>query len=187
MGFLEDLSLETKRRRKKYPKKYAGFKRYKFYEIRPLSDILKALEYQFANVLYNTDVCLIMAKKYKGNMYKYTVIYDLEKYKALRITDELLVSYNLGREFEHEFKLEELGKIPTIDVVICDNTMEDSVKYSILNTKYEAGKYYRVGLCYDVTYHILLQFMQSKEIGEMYSNFKWAVYHDIGAKDVEDV
>ncbi len=187
MGFLEDLSLETKRRRKKYPKKYEGFKRYKFYEIKPLSDILKILEYQFANVLYNTEVCLVMAKKYKGYMYKYTIIHDLSKYRALRLTDEMLVSYNLGREFEHDFKLEELGKIPTIDVIICDNVEADSIKYSILNTTFEAKKYYRVGLCYDINYHILLQFMQSKEMIDMYSNFKWAIYHDIGAKDVEDV
>ena len=32
MGFLEDLTKETKFRRKKYPKKYEGFKRYKFFE-----------------------------------------------------------------------------------------------------------------------------------------------------------
>ena len=186
MGFLEDLTKETKFRRKKYPKKYEGFKRYKFFEIRPLFDLKKNLEYQFANVLYDEDCCLILAKKLKGHIYKYTVIHDLSKYKQLNLTNELLVSYNLGKEFEHDFKIEELGRLPMIDIIICDNHEASSIKYSIINTKIE-GDTYRVGLCYDPDFNILLQFMQTKEIGEQYINFKWAVYHDIGAKDVDDV
>jgi hypothetical protein len=73
-----------------------------------------------------------------------------------------------------------------IDIIICDNHEASSIKYSIINTKIE-GDTYRVGLCYDPDFNILLQFMQTKEIGEQYINFKWAVYHDIGAKDVDDV
>ncbi len=186
MGFLEDLTLETKRRRKKYPKKYEGFKRYKYFEIRPLTEIKQVLEFQFANVLYDTEVCLVMAKKYKDKIYKYTIIYDLNKYKALHLTNEMLVSINLGKDFEHEFKLEELGRKPMIDVIICANMEASSVKYSIINTKYE-NDIYSVGLCYDVDFHILNQFMQSKELADMYNWFKWAMYHDIGAKDVDDV
>lgn len=186
MGFLEDLTRETKLRRKKYPKKYEGFKRYMFFEIRPLFDLKKNLEYQFANVLYDEDVCLVLAKKHKGVIYKYTIIHDLAAYKRLNLTNELLVSYNLGKDFEHDFKIEELGRLPMVDLIICDNHELSSIKYSIINTKYE-NDVYRVGLCYDDEYHILLQFMQSKEIGEMYANFKWAIYHDIGAKDVDDV
>ena len=186
MGFLEDLTAETKRRRKSYPKKYEGFKRYKFYEIRPLEDTKLNLTYQFANVLYDDEVCLIMAKKYKGLIFKYTVIHDLNKYKQLNLTNELIASYNLGKEFEHDFKIEELGKIPMVDIIICDNNELSSIKYSIINTVYERD-HYKVGLCYDANFNILLQFMRTKENVEMYNNFKWAVYHDLGAKDVDDV
>lgn len=186
MGLFEEISRETKKRRKKYPKKYLGFKRYEYFEIRPLFDLKNNLLYQHANLLFEEDFCYVMAKKRKEVIYKYIIINDLDKYKALNLTDELLVSYNLGRKFEYGFKIEELGKLKTVEVYILAAMDERTIKYSILNTSAEK-ELYKMGLCYDEENTILVQFMMNKEYGGLSKEFKVAVYHDIGAKDVEDV
>lgn len=186
MPFLAELTRETKKRRKKYPKKYLGYKRYEFYEIRPFFDLKKALEYQHASLLFETNECYIMAKKNKDVIYKYIIINDLKKYKDMHLTDELLVSYNLGRQFEYGFKIEELGHLDTVEVYLFSNITEENIKFSIINTVSEK-KLFKIGLCYDELNHILVQFMMHKQFGGLSREFKIAIYHDIGAKDVEDI
>ncbi len=186
MPFLEEITRDTIKRRKKYPKKYFGFKRYEFYEIRPLFDLKDNLVFMHCNLLFENDACYIMAKKSKDIIYKYNIIFDLDKYKSLYLTDEMLVSMNLGKKFEHGFVVEELGKVKTVEVFIMAQMTEATVKYAIINTKSDKDLY-KVGLCYDSEWSILIQFLMVKEIGGMFKEFKTAVYHDIGAKDVEDV
>lgn len=182
MPFLEDITRETKKRRKQYPKKYLGYKRYEFYEIRPLFDMKDNLTFQFANVLYEDEACLIMAKKSMDVIYKYIIIYDLEKYKSLHLTNELLVSYNLGRKFQYGFMIEDLGHLKTVEVIILANMDEQSIRYAIINTTADK-MLYKMGLVYDKDWNILVQFLLNKTSSE----FKKAIYKDIGAKDVEDV
>lgn len=186
MGFLEELSKETIFRRRKYPKKYFGYKRYEFFEIRPLFDMKNNLLYHHANVLYEDEVCLVMAKKSQDVIYKYIIIYDLNAYKNLHLTNELLVSYNLGKKFEYGFMIEDLGVLKMIEIPILAEMTEANIRYAIINTAID-GKTFRTSLVFDKDWNILVQFLMNKESGEMYKCFKKAVYQDLGAKDVEDI
>lgn len=186
MALFEEVSLYTKKRRKQYPKKYLGYKRYDYFEIRPLFDLKDKLKFEFGNILYEDDVCYVVAKRRKDIIYKYVVIYNLDKYKSLRLTNELLVSYNLGKKFENGFRIEDLGVLPMVEVIILDEMNEANIRYAIINTTSDK-KLFKMGLVYDSEYALLIQFLMNKEYGGMSKEFKQAIYHDIGAKDVEDI
>lgn len=168
-----------------YPKKYLEIPTKGFYEIRPLYDLKDNLTYMHAHILYENESVVIQAKKDKNVIYKYTVIYNLEKYKNLNLTDEMLVSLNLGREFNYGFIIEELGKLPTVEVIILANMTLENIKYS-MSFPTPNKNLYKAGLVYDSEYNILVQFSYLPTFGPLYSEFKIAMFKDINAHDKEN-
>lgn len=179
------LSLFKKTTKTVYPKKYLGVKVIDQYEIRPLYDLKDNLVYMHAHILYEDDNVYIMAKKDKNVIYKYSVVKDLDKFKALNMTNEMLVSINLGREFKYGFTIEELGVLPMVEIVIFENITDETIKYCI-NQPIPNKKLYKVCFVYDAEYHLLVQMSLIPEFGPLYSEFKIAIYKDIGAHDKEN-
>lgn len=179
------LSLFKKTQKVVYPKKYLGVKAINHFEIRPLYDLKDNLLYMHAHILYEDSNVYIMAKKDKNVIYKYSVIKDLEKFKSLNLTNEMLVSLNLGREFKYGFVIEELGVLPMVEIVILENITDETIKYA-LSQPIPNKKLYKVGFVYDSEYHLLVQMSYLPEFGPLYSEFKIAIFKDIGAHDKEN-
>lgn len=168
-----------------YPKKYLNYSTKGFFEIRPLYDLKDNLTYMHCHILYEDNYVLVQAKKDKGVIYKYVIIKDLDAYKSINLTNEKLVSFNLGKEFKYGFVVEELGKLPMVEIHILSDMNEENIKYT-LKMPVPNKDLYKVALVYDDTYHILVQFSYLPTFGPLYNEFKIAMYKDINAHDKEN-
>ncbi len=168
-----------------YPKKYFNFPVVTNFDIRPLYDMKDNLRYMHCEEVYNDDKVIVLCKEDKKVMYKYVIVYDYDHFMKLKLTNEIIVAKNLGREFERGLRIEHLGKIPCVEVIVFAQMTEQTVKHSI---KYptQTKELYQMALVYNEEHHILVQFQYAPTYGIMYSNFKQAIYHDINAMDKEN-
>lgn len=173
------------RKKNKPPKKVNGFSIVEYYEIRPIHDMIDNLKYMHCEIIYEDIDVTILAKEYKDIMYKYVIVNNFNNYLTKYISNELLVSYNLGREFKYKLIIEHLGKIPMIEIVIFKEQTPDTVKYCFKNP-IQNNKLYQMYLTYDNEYIKLNQFKYGPTYGSLYKNFKIAMYHDINAIDREN-
>ena len=168
-----------------YPKKYFGFKVIEDFDIRPLYDLKDNLIYMHAELLYEEDDYLVFFKEYNKVMYKYTIVNDYESYITNKLSDELIVARNLGRKFNYGLNLQNIGNIPTVDIIIFAQNTLDTIKYCLKYPK-QTNDLYQIGLVYDSEYHRLLKFQYNRTYGPLFSEFKIAIYKDINAHDKED-
>ncbi|MGM9972252.1 MAG: hypothetical protein ACI35W_07570 [Anaeroplasmataceae bacterium] len=168
-----------------YPKKYYNFPVVLDYEIRPLYDMKDNLSYMHAELLFESDEYFVMFKEYQGVMYKYVIINDFDEYKKSHITDELIVANNLGRKFKYGLNIQNIGRIPTVEIYIIATMSEEIVRYSITYPKQDKDKFQMV-LVYDEENKRLLQFQYTRKSGPLYNEFNIAMYKDINAHDKEN-